>query len=320
MESAGQIEVSRVILFSQEGTPAWFRRRTLLLWGRQRGGPGCLGSEAGPAISQQLLHFPEPRFALLKQGAVPVPASPSSQRVGLQSAVHRALRVFSGFVAKPWCPPPSCPQHTCTLDASSLTPWSSLHTCSFQAVSGSFCIVVGSATEILDWRLHWAPFIPETVGSHGRLLSRRDVVRASLWEDASGHGGGQGRLPGREATRAGRRWCTLSRSPPCLTFQQLLFVSTTAGLLHRRCPVGLQAMAMTSDVLQPLQCRGSMSLSDEELGVTESACCFWSGPLAQPAEHPAWAAAGHCWVQCFGMPGTFLEAMGHLRQGHAWGD
>lgn len=64
---------------------------------------------------------------------------------------------------------------------------------------------------------------------------------------------------------------------------------------------------------------GPMTLSDEELRVTELACCLWSGPLTQPAEHPAWAAAGHCWVQCLGMAGTFLQAMGHLRQGQAWG-
>lgn len=74
---------------------------------------------------------------------------------------------------KPWCPPPSWPQHTCTLDASCLTPWSSLHTYSFQAVSGSLCIAGGSGAEILDQRLQRAPFKSEAVGSHGRLLSRK---------------------------------------------------------------------------------------------------------------------------------------------------
>lgn len=60
----------RVFLSSQE--EAWARRRQ----GRQHSrGPGRLGSEAGPAMSQQLLRLTQPQFAPLENGVTPAPAS-----------------------------------------------------------------------------------------------------------------------------------------------------------------------------------------------------------------------------------------------------
>ena len=60
----------RVFLSSQE--EAWARRRQER---QHSSGPGCLGSEAGPAMSQQLLRLTQPQVAPLENGVTPAPAS-----------------------------------------------------------------------------------------------------------------------------------------------------------------------------------------------------------------------------------------------------
>ena len=105
VESSRRIEVSGVILFSQEGTPAWFRRRkgNAAWWAR------VTATRSRLCLLPAAASLPRASVGSPETGGHPGPASPRSQRVGLQNAMHRALRVFPVFAVKPWSPPSRCP-------------------------------------------------------------------------------------------------------------------------------------------------------------------------------------------------------------------